>query len=153
MHIVFFKFPRDVMQVSTLSAQLSLGSELVNWHRDAAFVAYGQFLIDLLPRTDDRLRYCKNTETIPSKIYVLESLKHPKSLYDEHTKTLYSPSVPIIFLQVQRSFPSVLSKRIYTVSLLMHNKSVQWKSAKHKMTSRGKISKRGLTIVSKTKIL
>ena len=30
-HIVLFKSPRDVMQVTTLGAQLSLGSELVDW--------------------------------------------------------------------------------------------------------------------------
>ena len=30
-HIVLFKSPRDVMQVITLSTQLGLGSELVDW--------------------------------------------------------------------------------------------------------------------------
>ena len=30
-HIVVFKSPRDVMQVTTLGAQLGLGSELVYW--------------------------------------------------------------------------------------------------------------------------
>ena len=30
-HIVLFKCPRDVMQVSTLSVQLGLGSELVDY--------------------------------------------------------------------------------------------------------------------------
>ena len=31
-HIVLFKSPRDVMQVTTLSTQLGLGSELVDWY-------------------------------------------------------------------------------------------------------------------------
>ena len=31
-HIVLFKSPRDVMQVTTLGAQLGLGSELVGWY-------------------------------------------------------------------------------------------------------------------------
>ena len=44
------------MQVSTLNAQLGLGSELVGWYRDAASVPYSHLLIDLLPRTDDQLR-------------------------------------------------------------------------------------------------
>ena len=35
---VLFKSPRDVMQVSTLSAQLSLGSELIDWYLDATSV-------------------------------------------------------------------------------------------------------------------
>ena len=37
-HIVLFKSPRDVMQVTTLSTQLGLGSELVDWYRDATSV-------------------------------------------------------------------------------------------------------------------
>ena len=31
-HIVLFKSPRDVMQVTTFSTQLGLGSELVEWY-------------------------------------------------------------------------------------------------------------------------
>ena len=37
-HIVPFKSPRDVMQVCTLSAQLGLVPELVDWYRDALSV-------------------------------------------------------------------------------------------------------------------
>ena len=55
-HIVLFQ-SRDVMQVTTLSTQLDLGSELVDWYRDATSVPFGHLLIDVLPRTDDRLRY------------------------------------------------------------------------------------------------
>ena len=61
-HIVLFKSPRDVMQVTTLSTQLGLGSELVDWYRDATSVPFGHLLIDLSPRTDDRLRYCTNMD-------------------------------------------------------------------------------------------
>ena len=37
-HIILFKSPRDVMRVSTLSAQLRLRSELVDWYLDATSV-------------------------------------------------------------------------------------------------------------------
>ena len=148
-HIVLFKSPRDVMQVSTPSTQLGLGSERVDWYRNATSVPFGHLLVDLSPRTGDRLRYCTNTGYIPSKLYIPERLKQSKYLDDEHTKFLYSPSVPTIFPQMQRSFPSVLPKRIYPVSLRMHNKSAQRKPAKRKKTLRGKISQRGSTIVSK----
>ena len=37
-HLVLFKSPRDVMQKTTLSTQLGLGSELVDWYRDATSV-------------------------------------------------------------------------------------------------------------------
>ena len=151
-HIVLFKSPRDVMQVTTLSTQLGLGLELADWYRDATSVPFGHLLIDLSPRTDDRLRYCTNTGSIPSNFCTTERLKHSKILENEHTKSLYSPSVRINPPQMQKSCPSVLPKRVCPVSLRMHNKSAQRKPAKHKKTSRGKISKRGPTIVSKTYI-
>ena len=69
-HIVAFRSPRDVMQVSTLSAQLGLGSELIDWYRDKTSVPYGHLLIYLSPRKDDRLRYCTNTGSFHSKFYI-----------------------------------------------------------------------------------
>ena len=66
-HIVLFKSPRDVMQVTNLREQLGLGSELIDWYRDATSVPFGHLLIDLSPRTDDRLRYCTNSRSVPSK--------------------------------------------------------------------------------------
>ena len=148
-HIVLFKSPRDVMQVTTLSTQLGLGSELVDWYRDATSVPFGHLLIDLSPRTDDRLRYCTNSGSVPSKFYIPESLKHLRTLDDEHTKSLYSPSVPIAFPQMQKSLSSVLPKRVYPVSMRMHSKSAQRKLANHKKTSRGKVSRRSAATITK----
>ena len=65
-HIVFFKSPHDVMQFSTLSAQLGLRWELVDWYRDRTSVPYGHLLIDLSPRTHYRLSCCTNTGPNPS---------------------------------------------------------------------------------------
>ena len=149
-HTVLFKSPRDVMQVTTPNTQLGLGSELVEWYRGATSVHFVHLLIDLSLRTDDWLRYSTNTGSIPSKFYIPDRLKQSKTLDNEHTKTVYSPSVPIIFPQMQKSFPSVLPKRVYPVSLRMQNKSAQRKPAKHKKTSRGIFSKRGSNYVSKT---
>ena len=150
-HIVLFKSSRDVMQVSTLSAQMGLGSEPVDWYRDATSVHYGHLLIDFSPRTDDRLRYFTNTGSISLNFYIPHPLKQSKSLDDEHTKPVYSPSVPTIFPQLQKSFPSVLPKRVYPVLLRMHSKyiSAQRTPAKHKKTSGGKISQPGSIIVCK----
>ena len=78
-HTVLFKYPRDVMQVTTLSTQLGLGSELVDWYRDAKSVPFVHLLIDLSPRTDDRLRYCTNTGSLPSKFYIPERLEQSKN--------------------------------------------------------------------------
>ena len=109
-HIVLLESPRDVMQVTTLSTELGLGSELIDWYRDATSVPFDHLLSDLSPRTDDRLRYCTNTGSIPSKFFIPDRLKQLKILDDEHTKSLHSPSVPTIFPQMQKSFPSVLPK-------------------------------------------
>ena len=65
--IALFKSRRDVMQVSTLSAQLRIGSELLEWCRDALSVPYGHSPIDLLPRTDDQLRYVQTLDPFPHK--------------------------------------------------------------------------------------
>ena len=77
-HIVLFKSPREVYQVATLNVQLGLGSALVDRYRDATSVPFGHLLIDLSPRTDDRLRYCTNRGNSPSKFYVRDNLKHLK---------------------------------------------------------------------------
>ena len=133
--------PRDVMQVTTLGAHLGLGSELVDWYRDAMSVPFGHVLLDLSPRTDNRLRYCTNTGSITSKFYIPEQLKQSKILNDEHTKSLYSPSVPIAFPQMQKSLSSVLPKTVYPFSMRMHSKFNQRKVESHKKTSRGKVSR------------
>ena len=148
-HIVLFKSPRDVMQVTTLSTQLGLGSELVEWYRDATSVPFGHLLIDLSPRTDDRLRYCTNNVSVPSKFYIPERLEPLTTLDDEYTKSLYSPSVPIAFPQMQKSLSSVLPKRVYPVSMRMHSKSTQGKFANLKKTSRDKVSRRSLVTIAK----
>ena len=88
-HTVLFKSPRDVNQVATLSVQLGLGSTFADWYRD---VLFGQLLIDLPPRTDNRLRYCTIIGKIPSKFYIADNSKHLEYLHEEHTKSLYSPS-------------------------------------------------------------
>ena len=111
-HIVLFEFLRDVMQVSTLSAQFCIGSELVDWYQDAKSVRCCHFLIDMSPHTDDKLCYCTSSGSVPSKFYNLEQLKHSKSLEDEATKSLYFQSVPIFFPQMQTLFLQSCSKEI-----------------------------------------
>ena len=44
-HTVIFKSPRDVMQISTLSAQRGLGSKLVERHGDATAAPYRHLLV------------------------------------------------------------------------------------------------------------
>ena len=148
-HIVLFKSHRDVMQVTTFTTQLGLGSELVDWYRDATSVPFGHLLIDLSPRTDDRLRDCTKSGSVPLKFYNADCLKLLRTLDDEHTNSLYSPSVPIAFPQMQKPLSSVLPKRVYPVSMRMHSKSTQRELASHKKTSRGIVSTESLATMAK----
>ena len=133
------------MQVFTFTTQSGLGSELVDWYRDVTSVPFGH----LLPWTDDRLRYCTNKGSVPSGLYNLERLKHLRTLDNEHTKSLYSPSVPIAFPQMQKSLFSVLPKRFYPVFMQMHSTSGQRKLANDKKTSRGKVPRQSLATIAK----
>ena len=119
-HIVLVNSPIDVMQDSTLSAQSCPGPDLNDWYWDATSVPYGHFS---LPPTDGGLLPWTSTGSIPSKFYVSDRLNHSNPLHTDYTKSFYFPSVPIILPQMQNSFPSVLSKRIYQVSRGMHSKS------------------------------
>ena len=140
-HIVLSKSPPDVHQVATLCVQLGLGSALVDWYRDATSVPFGHLLIDLPPRTDDRLRYCKNSGNIPSKFYVPDNLKHLKNLDDEHTKFLYSQSIPTLFPPMQNSFSKNLFKRIYPISQRVHRQTGARKLVRSKTKTRRKVQR------------
>ena len=128
---------------------MGLGSELVDWYRDATSVPFGHLLIDFSPRTDDRLRYCTKSGSVPSHFHIRDRLKHLRILDDEHTKSLYSLSVPIAFPQMQKPLYSVSPKKVHPISMRMHSKSTQRKLADHKKTSRGKVSRRSLVTVAK----
>ena len=125
------------MQATTFSTQLGFGSELAEWYRDATSVPFGQLLVDLSPRRDDRLHYYANSGSVPSKFYIPERLKHLRFLDEEQTKSLYPPIVPIAFPEMQKSLSSVMPKRVLPVSMRMHSKFTQGKLATHKKTSGG----------------
>ena len=90
------------------------------------------------PGADNLLRCGLKTGSIPLKIFILEHLKHLKALNCEHIKSFFSRSGPIILPQMQKSFPSVLSKKVSPVSLRMHSNPAQRKPAKHNRASCGR---------------
>ena len=102
-HIVLLESPCDVMQLITLSTRLGLGSEVVDWYRDATSVPFGHFLIDLSPRTDDQLRYCTNTGSIPLKFYIIDRLKQSKSLLSKCFSHFRTNTKVILFSFAQKS--------------------------------------------------
>ena len=140
-HIVLFKSTRYVLQVGRVSVQLGLGLLLVDWYKDATSVPFGHLLIDLSPRTDDRLRYCTNNGKKPSKFYIPEHLQHLRTLDDDHTKSLYSPSIPTLFPQVQKTVSPKLPERIHSVPKRMYSKPDPRKFARFEKRAKVKISK------------
>ena len=108
----------------------SVGLSLVDWYKDATSVPFGHLLIDLSPRTDDRLRYSTNSRKKPSKFYIPEQLKHLRILDDDHTKSLYSPSIPTLFPQVQNTISPKLPERIHSVPKRMYSEPAPRKFAR-----------------------
>ena len=151
-HIVHFKSPGDVMQVSTLSAQLGLGSELVGWYRDATSVSFGCLLIDLSPRKDDRLRYCTNTGYNASKSYIPERLKQSKILDDEDTKFLDSPSVAMISHKGKSVFLQSCPKEFirFACECIINLLNGNWQSIKRQHVAKFESEVRLLSLKSTT---
>ena len=112
-------------------------------------VPYGQLLIDLSTRRDDRTHYCSNSGPIPS-IFLFERLKCIKSLDDEHTTFLYSPSVPIFFPQVQKLISAAMSKDIYSVSFQKQSKFASKRPKKHRTKASSRVSKKGSPFLKET---
>ena len=126
-------------QVATLSVQVALGSALVDWYRDATSVLFGHLLIDLFPRTDDRLCYSTNSGNFPTKFYVPYNLKHLKEIDEERSKSLYYPNVPTLFTRMQNSVSKNLSKRrIYPIYQRVHRQPAARKLVRSKKKSRPK---------------
>ena len=147
-HIVLFKSPRDVLQIGRLSVQLGLGLSLVDWYKDATSVPFGHLLIDLSPRTAYRLRYCTNSGKKPSIFYIPEQLKHLRNLDDDHTKSLYSPSIPTLFPQVKNTISPKFPERIHSVPKRMYSEPAPRKFARFEKRASVKISKTNLLTFS-----
>ena len=80
---------------------------------------------------------------------VPENLKHLKSLYVEHTKSLYSPSIPTLFSRMQNSVSIKLSERIYPTSQRVHRQPVARKPIRSKRKSRPKVKRQNSRTVFK----
>ena len=90
-HIVLFKSPRDVQQIGRLGQQL--GVDLTKWYKDATSKPYGHLMIDLHPKTDDRLRYCSESASYPTKFYLEPAKARISLLEHEPTQSLYAQNL------------------------------------------------------------
>ena len=95
--IVCFKTPRDVMQVSTLSESVGLGSELIGWYSEAISVPYDHYWL-----------ICRHEETID---YVFVQTPDPfpqsfKSRTGWNIQNFWTMNTENLFnLQMFQSFP------------------------------------------------
>ena len=84
--------------------------------------------------------------------YVPDNLKHLKHLHHEHTKCLYSPSIPALFPRMQNSFSKNLSKRSYPISQRVHRQPAARKLVRSKKKSRPKVQRRNSRTVFKKQL-
>lgn len=99
-HIVLFKSPRDVHQISKLGTQLGFGKIFHSWYLDAISKPYGHLLIDLTPNTPDLLRFCTDCGTFPSKFYLHPSKARITQINDNNSERIYSEALSEFFDRV-----------------------------------------------------
>lgn len=138
-HIVLFKSPRDVMQISRLGQQLGLGKLLNEWYKDATSKPFGHLLVDLSPQTVDQLRFCTDSGSAPTKFYLPPSQIKVCFLDDEHTKRVYSKTVPNVYTEIQKNVYPKLSKRVYPLPKRVSCKSYAWGDWSSSQSGRSKI--------------
>ena len=144
-HIVLFKSPRDVQQISRLSQQLGLGKQLITWYNDAVSHPFGHLLVDLTPRTPDVLRYCTDDASFPSKYYLPTSLSRKTKLDDKDTQHLYNAALSVLQSKLPEDFPVQLSQGIYTVPMRVPRKFTP-RSTRRRKTASETVHKRNKTI-------
>ena len=141
-HIVLFKSPRDVLQINTLSQQLGLGSQLKDWYTKFTSIPYVHLLIDLTPKTVDSFRFCTNSGSIPTIIFLPKTKQEITFLNDGHTTSLYADNVPIVFPELHENVPEKFFKKFHSVSKQMHSKPSRGTTTGNTKTRRNKVQRR-----------
>ena len=139
-HIILFKSPRDVNQISRLSQQLGLGKHLTEWYKKATSKPFGHLMIDLSPRESDKLRYCTDSGTFPTRFYLLPSEARVTTIDDNHTKRIYAQALPEFYASLPENILTAMPKGLYSVSQRVHNQHSSRKLVRSKVKS-GSIQK------------
>ena len=69
-HIILFKSPRDIQQITYIGKQLNNPSFLEESYELAAKLPFGHLLFDSDPKTSDSLRYCSNIVQLGQTFFV-----------------------------------------------------------------------------------
>ena len=91
-HVILFKSPRDVNQITYFGNQLNNARFLKDCYNKATEEnPYGHLLVDLDPKTSDCLRYCSNiAEPGPSIFYLPSSKAVITPITNERERSAYS---------------------------------------------------------------
>ena len=90
-HIILFKSPRDIQQITYVGKQLNNTNFLKESYELATKQPFGHLLIDLDPKTSDSLRYCSNSVQPGPTIFYLPSSKAViTTLTDERERVMYA---------------------------------------------------------------
>ena len=86
-HIILFKLPRDIQQITYIGKQLNNTSLLKQSYELATKLPFGHLLIDLDFKTSDSLRYCSNiVHPGPTIFYIPSSKAVITNLTDERKR-------------------------------------------------------------------
>jgi len=96
-----------------------LGKTLIDWYEDAASVPFSHLMIDIHPRTSDKLRYCTNSTDSPTQFYLPPSKGRITTIDEQHTSNTWSTAVWHFYTVFKANVPRKVSKRIYNVSLII----------------------------------
>ena len=90
-HIILFKSPRDIQQISFIGRQLDNTNFLKTSYELATKDPYGHLLIDLNPSTSDSLRFCSNVVPPgPSVFYIPPAKAVVTPITNERERTIYT---------------------------------------------------------------
>ena len=122
-HIVLFKSPRDINQIQRFGQQLGLGKQFSKWYEDATNKPFGHLLIDLTPRTNDKLRFSTNIGQFPTKYYLPPSQARITVVDDDYSKRLYTQGIPNFLAVAAKDFSKSVPERLYQIPLRVYKKS------------------------------
>ena len=106
-HIIIFKSPRDIQQVSFIGRQLDNTNFLKESYELATKEPYGHLLIDLDPNTSEALRFCSNiVPPGPSVFYIHPAKAVITALTNERERALYTEANDQTFFHRSTIFPS-----------------------------------------------
>ena len=90
-HIILFKPPCDVQQISLIGTQLNNTQFLKDSFELATKQPFGHLLIDLYPKTSEALRYCSNIVPPGPSVFHLPPAKAViTNLADERERSMYA---------------------------------------------------------------